>query len=302
MLGPTLQTLFFPMSIAGQTQVTYKEEVGRGWGGSCREEVKRKKQSQWSADFTEDLVEMQRKELYHTSHSKSAQIPSWDASTLKHRDCVSISHPVPLLWTMPLAALLCWEPQWPDCHSVCASGLEVLKSDVAQGQGDPGDAAASAPSGSPRLGEVRGRQRPRCRQPPGCPPSLLPSIPASPDSADQQGCSACLWTRSCKVAQAAATDLYGIPWTSTSVCYTRSPCQPDTPSCWNSLPPQLTFMKLFFPQLLVYSVCNILVCSDSCNADLRSQHHMVLPPDWPLETHQGLASQTGSIKWGWRSP
>ena len=32
-LGPTLQTLFFPMSIAGQTQVTYKEEVGKGAGG-----------------------------------------------------------------------------------------------------------------------------------------------------------------------------------------------------------------------------------------------------------------------------
>lgn len=60
--------------------------------------------------------------------------------------------------------------------------------------------------------------------------------------------------------------------------------------------------EVFFPKLLVYSVCDILVCSDSCNADLSSQHHMVLPPDWPLETHQGLASQTGSRKWGWKSP
>ena len=100
---------------------------------------------------------MQRKELYCTLHSRSAQIPSWDASALEHGDCVSIFHPIPLLWTMPLAALLCWEPQWPDCLSVCASGLQMLRSDVVQDQGDPGDAAASAPSGCPRLGEVRGR-------------------------------------------------------------------------------------------------------------------------------------------------
>ena len=122
-----------------------------------------------------------------------------------------------------------------------------------------------------------------------------------PGSADQQGRSARLWTRSCKVTQGAATDLYGLPWTSTSVPFTGSLCQPDTPSCWNSLPPQLPFMKFSSPSSL-YSVCDILVCSDSCNADLSSQHHMVLPPDWPLETHQGLASQTGSRKWGWKSP
>ena len=166
---------------------------------------------------------MQRKELYCTLHSRSAQIPSWDASALEHGDCVSIFHPIPLLWTMPLAASLCWEPRWPDCLSVCASGLQMLRSDVVQDQGDPGDAAASAPSGCPRLGEVRGRQRQRCRQRPVCPPSLLPSIPALPNSADQQGCSARLWTRSCKVTQAAATDLYGLLWTSTSAL-SRGPC------------------------------------------------------------------------------
>lgn len=129
-------------------------------------------------DFTEDLVGMQRKELYHTSHSRSAQIPSWDASALEHGDCVSIFHPVPLLWTIPLAASLCWELRWPDCLSVCTSGLEVLKSDVVQDQGDPGDAATSVLSGCPRLGEVRGRQRQRawsvqCVLPLSCPPSRL---------------------------------------------------------------------------------------------------------------------------------
>ena len=60
-----------------------------------------------SVDFTEDLVEMGRRELHHTSHSQTAQIPSWDLAALslcsfstetQKRLCLFYSppHPTPL--------------------------------------------------------------------------------------------------------------------------------------------------------------------------------------------------------------
>ena len=166
-------------------------------------------------------------------------------------------------------------PRW--CGSQCALRLSSAR----RGEGQTEAAVQAAPS-VPSLSPALRPGSPQLRWSAGVfSPSLDTQLQSHAGSSHRP-----LW---------ASVDFYISP-------FTGSLCQPDTPSCWNSLPPQLPFMKLFFPQLLVYSVCNILVCSDSCNANLSSQHHVVLHPDWPLKTHQGLASQTGSIKWGWRSP
>lgn len=120
-----------------------------------------------------------------------------------------------------------------------------------------------------------------------------------PGSADQQGRSARLWTRSCKVTQGAATDLYGLPWTSTSVPFTGSLCQPDTPSCWNSLPPQLPFMKFSSPSSLyilyvtslyvLIPVTPTLVHSTTwfCLLTGPSRHTRVWPPRQEAENGAG---------------
>ena len=160
-LRPTLQTLFFPMSISGQTQVTYKEGRGVVVGVGRKEKEKKAKSVECGFHWRLGGDADGRILSYITQQKCPDTILGCIRSLslfLEHRDCVSIFHPIPLLWTTPLEASLCWEPRWPDCLSVCASGLEVLKSDVVQDQGDPGDAAAivaflsaALRPGSPRL-------------------------------------------------------------------------------------------------------------------------------------------------------
>lgn len=86
-------------------------------------------------DFTEDLVGL-RKNISYITQQKLPRYPSWDASALEHRDCVSIFPPssTPLDYSISSKCAGNCDGQ----TSVCTSGLEVLKSDVIQDQGDPG--------------------------------------------------------------------------------------------------------------------------------------------------------------------